>query len=63
MFKNIDNDELIYLIDTQAEPEILVNSEDFMSSENESIRDVFKEDVDQISIFHSDISYCSILKK
>ncbi len=57
MFNNIQNDELIYLIDTQAEPEIAVNPEDFMSSEHNIGREVFKEDIDQISIFDSEIAY------
>lgn len=57
MFNNIENDELIYLIDTQAEPEIPVNPEDFMSSAHNISRDVFKEDIDQISIFDSEIAY------
>ena len=59
MFNNMQ-DELSHLINTQNEPEILVNENDFLAVENGLIRGVFKDNADQEKVWDSNIPFATL---
>ena len=62
MFTNIknENDELARLIETQTEPEITVDKEDFLTGNHGLKREVFNENIQQECVIKADIEYTTV---